>query len=105
VNVGRAANPPTAATTQSLTATPRALGARAGKKKPKKVSVGKGKTTVRPGKTATIKVTLTRSARSRLRRGHRIKATLKVTARGATGTKASVTRTITLKPKPRKRRR
>jgi hypothetical protein len=108
VNVGRATNPPTAATTQSLTATPRALGARAAKakkKKAKRVSVGKGKTTVKTGKTATIKITLTKTARSRLKHGHRIKATLKVIARGTTGAKASVTKSITLKPKPKKRKR
>lgn len=103
VSVGRAANPPTAATVQRLTATPKAIGARTAKKA-RRVVLGTGRTTIKARKTASLNVKLTKAARRRLQHGHRIKATLTVTARGTSGAKATVTRSVTLKPRKKKRR-
>jgi hypothetical protein len=108
VSLGTATNPPTAATRQRLTATPRALGAAASAKKKKKArrkTIGTGKTTVKAGKTSSIRISLSRTARSRLARGHKVKCTLTVVATGTTGAHTTVTRAVTLKPKKRKKKR
>jgi hypothetical protein len=106
VTLGTAANPPTAATRQKLTATPKALGATAAKKKKaKRKTIGSGKTTVKAGKTAKIRVSLSRAARRRLARGHKVKCTLTVVATGTTGAKTTVTRSVTLKPKKKSKKK
>jgi hypothetical protein len=108
VTVGTATNPPTAATRQRLTATPKALGATAAakkKKKAKRKTVGTGKTTVKAGKSSSIRVSLSRTARRRLAHGHKVKCTLTVVATGTTGAKSTVTRSVTLKPKKAKKKK
>jgi hypothetical protein len=109
VTLGRATNPPTAATRQRLTATPRALGATTAakkkKKKAKRTTIGTGKTTVKSGKSASVRVTLSRKARRRLAHGHKVKCTLTVVATGTTGAKSTVTRSVTLKPKKAKKKK
>jgi hypothetical protein len=107
VSLGTATNPPTAATRQRLTATPRALGAAASakKKKARRKTIGTGKTTVKAGKTSSIRISLSRTARSRLAHGHKVKGTLTVVATGTTGAHTTVTRAVTLKPKKRKKKR
>ena len=108
VTLGTATNPPTAATPQRLTATPRALGATAAakkKKKAKRTTIGTGKTTVKAGKKASVRVTLGKKARSRLAHGHKVKCTLTVVATGTTGAKTTVTRSVTLKPRKKTKKK
>jgi hypothetical protein len=107
VTLGRATNPPTAATRQRLTATPKALGATAAakkKKKAKRTTIGTGRTTDKSGKSASVRVTLSRKARTRLAHGHKVRCTLTVVATGTTGAKTTVTRSVTLKPKKAKKK-
>jgi hypothetical protein len=104
ITLGTASNPPTAATRQRLTATPAALGATAAKKKAKRKTIGTGKTRIKAGKTAKVRVKLGRTARRRLAHGHRVKCTLTVVATGASGAKTTVTRSVTLKPKAKKKK-
>ncbi len=106
--LGKATNPPTAATTQTLTlpggaarpaaaldgpfATP-AAAARVSAP----VVLGKGKTTVPSGKSAPLKLTLNSKARAKLAKAHKLVATLTVVATNAQGESQTLTRTVTLK--------
>jgi hypothetical protein len=97
LGLGKATNPPTAATTQTLTLRTGAARASAGKAKPP-VVLGKGKTTVPSGKSAPLKLTLNSKARAKLAQGHSLKATLTVVATNAQGESQTVTRAVTVKP-------
>jgi hypothetical protein len=100
--LGKATNPPTAGTTQTLIL-PTAGASRAGKAK-KPVVLGKGKTAVPSGKSAPIKLTLNSKARAKLSHGHSLKATLTIVATNAQGESQTVTRSVTVKPaKPKKK--
>jgi hypothetical protein len=106
LGLGKATNPPTARTTQTLTLPTRAARASAaGGKSKKPVVLGKGKTTVPSGKSAAIKLTLNSKARAKLAKGHKLKATLTVVATNPQGESQTVIRTVTVKPpKPKKHR-
>jgi hypothetical protein len=104
--LGKATNPPTASTTQTLTlptGAGRALSARASATGKSKVPVvlGKGKTTVPSGKSAPIKLTLNSKARAKLSHGHSLKATLTIVATNSQGESQTVTKAITVKPPKR----
>jgi hypothetical protein len=105
--LGKATNPPTAATTQTLTLpTGAARASAAGGKAKKRVVLGKGKTTVPSGKSAPLKLTLNSKARAKLAKGHSLKATLTIVATNAQGESQTVTREVTVKPakpKPKKK--
>jgi hypothetical protein len=109
LGLGKATNPPTASTTQTLTlptGAGRALSARAsaaGKSK-KPVVLGKGKTTVPSGKSAPIKLTLNSKARAKLAHGHSLKATLTIVATNPQGESQTVTKAVTVKPAKRPKR-
>jgi hypothetical protein len=111
--LGKATNPPTATTTQTLTlpggaarpfdgprpaSGPFAALAAAGKAKAKPVVLGKGKTTVPSGKSAGLKLTLNGKARAKLAAGHTLKATLTIVATNSQGESQTVTRVVTVKP-------
>jgi hypothetical protein len=110
VGLGKATNPPTATTTQTLTlpgraARPAAARAAFGPPAPrvagkprKPVVLGKGKTTVPSGKSAPLKLTLNSKARAKLAKGHPLKATLTIVATNAQGEAQTVTRSVTVKP-------
>ncbi len=97
---GKATNPPTATTTQTL---PAAAASRAGKAK-KPVVLGVGKTTVPSGKSAALKLTLNSKARAVLAKGHKLKATLTIVATNAQGESGTVTRSVTVGPAKKKQR-
>ncbi len=98
--LGKATNPPTAATTQTLTLPTGAARASAvGGKAKKPVVLGKGKTTVPSGKSAPLKLTLNSKARAKLAKGHSLKATLTIVATNAQGESQTVTRAVTVKPR------
>ncbi len=103
VTLGRAANPPTATTTQRLTAPGAAGAAAAAAAKP--VVYGRGKTTVPAGKSAPVRLNLNRKARAKLRRKHKLKARLTVVSTNAQGETQTRTRKVTIKPMRRKRNR
>jgi hypothetical protein len=89
--LGKATNPPTTGTTQTLVGVLPAAhhrGAHASAA-PKPVVLGRGKTVVPTGKSAPITVTLTAAARRALKTGAKLKATEKVVATGPGGTKTS----------------
>lgn len=100
--LGRAANPPTARTVQTLTAPAAGRAAASANKKKRKVVYGRGKTTIAAGKTAKLKLKLTSRARKQLKKRHRLKLTLTVLAFNAAGEKQKVTRRVTVKPAKRK---
>jgi hypothetical protein len=105
--LGKATNPPTATTTQTLTvpAAARPGAARASAGKPKvPVVLGKGKTTVPSGKSAPLKLTLNSKARAKLAKGHSLKATLTIVATNAQGEAQTVTRAVTVKPAKAKKK-
>jgi hypothetical protein len=106
VGFGTAANPPTAATTQTLTLpTGRAARASAAGKKPKKpVVLGAGKTTIAAGKTAPIALKLNGKARAILRKKHKLTATLTIVATNTAGQSETKTSQVTIKPAARKHR-
>ena len=91
VTFGRASNPPTATTTQRLTALGGAGAAAAKAAKP--VVYGRGKTTVPAGKSAPVRLKLNRKARAKLRRKHKLKASLTVVSANAQGETQTRTRT------------
>jgi hypothetical protein len=97
VTLGKATNPPTAATTQKLTALTggRARASASAAKKP--VVYGSGKTAVPAGRSRALKVNLNRRARRLLNRHRKLKARLTLVAVNAKGEKQTVTRTITVK--------
>lgn len=88
--VGRAKNPPTAATRQTLTARrPRAASA-------KTVVIARGTTKIASGRSAAMQVRLTRSG-AKLVRAHRtVKVKLTVVATGAGGQTKTLTKTVSL---------
>jgi hypothetical protein len=99
LGLGKATNPPTAATTQTLTVpTGAARASAAGGKAKKPVVLGKGKTTVPAGKSAPLKLTLNSKARAKLAKGHALKATLTIVATNAQGESQTVTRAVMVKP-------
>jgi hypothetical protein len=101
LGLGKATNPPTASTTQTLTL-PSAGASAAGKGK-KPVVLGSGKTTVPSGKSAPIKLKLNGKARTALAKRHKLKATLTVVATNSQGESQTLTRSVTIKPAPRHR--
>jgi hypothetical protein len=105
LGLGKATNPPTASTTQTLTLPTGAARASAvGGKSKKPVVLGKGKTTVPSGKSAPIKLTLNSKARTKLAHGHPLVATLTIVATNSQGESQTVTKAITVKPaKPPKK--
>jgi hypothetical protein len=103
LGLGKATNPPTAATTQTLTLPTGAARASAvGGKAKKPVVLGKGKTVVPAGKSAPIKLKLNSKALAKLSRGHSLKATLTIVATNAQGESQTVTKSVTIKPPKRK---
>lgn len=103
LGLGKATNPPTAATTQTLTLpTGAARASAAGGKAKAPVVLGKGKTTVPAGKSAPIRLTLNSKARAKLAKGHPLKATLTIVATNAQGESQTVTKSVTVKPRPRR---
>jgi hypothetical protein len=105
VGLGTAANPPTAATAQTLTLpTARLARASAAGKKPKKpVVLGAGKTTIVAGKTAALTLKLNGKARAILKKHGSLKATLTVVATNTAGEAQTKTSAVTIKPSPRKK--
>lgn len=105
VTLGRVANPPTAGTTQTLTAPAGARAAALSRKAKKPALYGRARTTVAAGKTRPLKLKLNGRGRSLLARKHKLKATLTVIAGNAQGETQTLTRRVTIKPrkKPKKR--
>ena len=100
--LGKATNPPTARTIQTLTLPPAARVARASASgreaaKNKRVVVGRGKTKIGSGETAKLKLRLNRGGRAKLSKKGRLKARLTVVAVNAAGEKQTVTRRVTIK--------
>ena len=96
IGLGKASNPPTASTTQTLTL-PAAGASAAGGKAKKPVVLGSGKTVVPSGRSAPIKLALNPKGRAALSRAHRLKATLTVVATNPQGESQTVTRSVTIK--------
>ncbi|MGV1048344.1 MAG: hypothetical protein ACOYD4_07460 [Solirubrobacterales bacterium] len=101
VTLGKATNPPTATTTQTLVA-PAAARASAAKKP---VVYGSGKTTVAAGKTVPLKLKLNGKARAKLKKNHKLRATLTVVAANAQGETQTTTRSVTIKPAAKHKKR
>jgi len=97
VALGKATNPPTAGTTQTLIAPAAARVSRAGSKAKKPVVLGKGKTTVPAGKTVGVKLNLNSKARAQLKKKGSLKATLTVVAANPQGETQTTTRSVTIK--------
>jgi hypothetical protein len=102
LNLGKATNPPTATTTQTLTL-PTAGAARAGKA-PKPLVLGSAKTSVPSGKTVPLKVPLNAKGRAALASRYSLKATLTVVATNSAGESQTVTKTVTVKSARPKRK-
>jgi len=102
LTIGQAQNPPTAATTQTLTV-PGAAAATASRKKskskPKPIVVGKGSTTVPAGQTVALKLTLTSAGRKLLGKKHSLKVTETIVAKNSAGQTQTTTRTVTIRLK------
>jgi hypothetical protein len=105
VVLGKASNPPTARTTQTLTAAGAARASAAGGKAKKPVVYGRGKAKIGTGKSAKLKLKLNRKGRAKLKKKGKLKARLTVVAVNAAGEKQTVNRTVTIKPKQRKKKR
>lgn len=103
LNLGKATNPPTAATTETLTL-PTAGAARTGKAK-KRPTLGAAKTTVPSGKTVPLKLSLNAKGRAILAKFHSLKATLTVVATNPQGETQTVTKSFTVKPRRAKKER
>jgi hypothetical protein len=106
LTLGQAQNPPTAATTQTLTV-PGATAAAAShkkksKSKPKPIVVGKGSTTIPAGQTVAIKLTLTSAGRKLLAKKHSLKVTETIVAKNSAGETQTTTRTVTIRLKRKK---
>ncbi|MGD9736146.1 MAG: hypothetical protein AB7V58_11160 [Solirubrobacterales bacterium] len=100
--LGKATNPPTATTSQTLTLP---AAARASAAKPKKpVVLGRGRTRIPAGKSAALTVKLNRKGRARLRARGKLVATLTVVAANARGETQTVRRKVTIELAARKRR-
>jgi hypothetical protein len=102
VNLGKATDPPTAGTTQTLTA-PAAVAASAGASRAaKKATVlGSGETKVPAGKSKSIELHLTGPARAELRKKHRLKGALTIVASNAQGETQTTTHTVLIEPAKR----
>jgi hypothetical protein len=99
LTLGKATNPPTAATTQTLTL-PTAGASRAGGKPKKRVVLGSGKTTVPAGKSAALKLGLNAKGRAKLAKRGGLKATLTIVATNSQGESQTVTKSVTvIRPK------
>jgi hypothetical protein len=98
VTIGRATNPPTVRTQETLTV-PQGGGAADAKAsaKSRTIVIARGSTTVPSGKTVKLVVQLTPAGKRLLRKRHHLKATLTVVATGASGNHQTVRRTITLR--------
>ncbi len=92
--IGKATDPPTAQTTQTLTV-PAAKGASAASLKVGKV-LGRGSTKVPAGKTLALKLGLGGAARAQLRKHHSLKATLTIVATNPQGTPQTTSQEVTL---------
>jgi hypothetical protein len=110
LNLGKATNPPTATTTQTLIV-PAGAASHGGRltsaviKTKTPVVLGKGKTTVPSGKSAAIKLILNSKGRAQLAKGHPLKAGLKIVATNPQGESQTILREVTVKPaKPKKHR-
>lgn len=104
-----ATNPPTASTTQTLTATLPSGYAEAAKKKkrrkPKPGPVATGQTTIPAGQTVPVTVRLTAKAVKALRKKGALKVQATIEARGVDGQTATVTPAVNLKPAKQAKRR
>jgi len=109
-----ATNPPTAATTQTLTGTlptAKALAAKTRKprkKKPKNLTLATGQTTIPAGETRPVTVKLTAQAKKALLKRGRLAVQVTIEAQGPGGQNVTVKRTLTLtatKKKSSKRRK
>lgn len=106
VTLGKATNPPTATTTQTLTAPGGGARVSAAGKKPKKPAVlGAGKTTVPAGKTVALTLKLNGEGRAALHKRGKLTATLTIIATNAQGEAQTQTRQVTIKPAPKKKKR
>jgi hypothetical protein len=103
LTLGKAANPPTAGTTQKLTALGGARASASAAKKP--VVYGSGTTTVPAGKTRALKLKLNSKARRLLSRHGKLKAKLTLVATNAKGEKQTVSRTVTVKAAKKKQKK
>jgi len=83
VRLGKAANPPTASVSLTLTA--------------RRAKVGRTTVKIPAGKTRVLRVKLNKKGRARLARGRRLKASLKIVATSLDGTVARRTRPLTIK--------
>jgi hypothetical protein len=103
LTIGQAQDPPTTATTQTLTV-PGAVAAIAShkKSKPKPVVIGKGASIVPVGKTVSLKITLTSAGRKLLRRKHSLKVTETIVAKNSAGQTQTTTHTLTIRLKHKK---
>lgn len=88
--VGRAKNPPTAATRQTLTAR------RAGAASAKTVVIARGTTQIASGRSAAMQAKLTRSGAKLLRAHRTLKVKLTVVATGTGGQTKTLTKTVSL---------
>jgi len=107
LTLGKATNPPTAGTTQTL-ALPAAAGASAtsSAKKPKKPTVvGGGKTTVPSGKTVPLTLKLNGKGRAALKKRGSLHATLTIVATNPQGEKQTTTSAVTVKPAKQKKKK
>jgi hypothetical protein len=102
LTLGTAKNPPTAKTKQTLTL-PAARASAAGKAKP--IVIGTGRTVVPTGKSAPLKLKLNAKGRARLAQGKPLKVTLTVVATNSAGEAGTLTRSVTLKPAKKSKRR
>jgi len=104
-----AANPPTASTSQTLTATlPASYAETARKKKrkkPKPGPVATGQTTIPAGQTVPVTVRLSAKAAGALRKKGKLRVKATIQARGVDGQTATVTSTVNLKPAKKAKRR
>jgi len=106
LTLGQAQNPPTAATTQTLTVPGAAAASAARKKsKPKPIVIGKGATTVPAGKTVSITLTLTSAGRKLLGKKHSLKATETIVASNSAGQTQTTSRTVTIRLEPKRHKR
>jgi hypothetical protein len=104
LTIGQAQNPPTAATTQTLTVPGAAAAIASHKKskskpKPKPIVIGKGATTVPAGQTVALKLTLTSAGRKLLGKKHSLKVTETIVAKNSAGQTQTTTRTVTIRLK------
>jgi hypothetical protein len=103
LTLGKATNPPTASTRQTLTL-PGARASAADGKFARSVVLGVGKTMVPSGRSASLKLALNSKARAMLAGRRSLKATLKIVATNARGEAQTLTRVVTVEPAKKRRR-